>query len=75
ELVVDVQVVANKYMQEVDYGDGRRLKMVSSPVQFDREVLEARPAPEKGEHNDSVLAELGFDEDQIIDLKVAGIIY
>jgi crotonobetainyl-CoA:carnitine CoA-transferase CaiB-like acyl-CoA transferase len=75
ELPRDQQAVANGYVQEVDYGDGRKLKMVSTPVQFDRQVLASSPAPELGANNDEVLAELGFDEDQIIDLKVAGIIY
>ncbi|MDO7842146.1 CaiB/BaiF CoA transferase family protein [Sphingomonas immobilis] len=75
ELVDDEQVVANALMQDVDYGDGRSLKMVSAPMQFDRKALPARAAPEKGAGNDEVLAELGYDEDAIIDLKVAGIVY
>jgi len=75
ELPNDPDAVANKFVQDVDYGDGRTLKMVSTPVQFDREVLPARPAPELGAHNDEVLAELGLSDDEIIDLKVAGVIY
>jgi crotonobetainyl-CoA:carnitine CoA-transferase CaiB-like acyl-CoA transferase len=75
ELQHDAQAIANHFVQDVDYGDGRALKMVSTPLQFDREVLPARPAPELGADNDAVLAELGFDEDQIIDLKVAGVVY
>jgi crotonobetainyl-CoA:carnitine CoA-transferase CaiB-like acyl-CoA transferase len=71
----DVQVLANHYMQEVAYDDGRVLKMVSVPVQFDRQPLKPRPAPELGADSDAVLAELGYDEDQIIDLKVAGIVF
>ncbi|MCK9542447.1 MAG: CoA transferase [Novosphingobium sp.] len=75
ELRDDPQVRANTYLQSVDYGDGLALDMVSTPMRFDRQALVARPAPEKGAHNDEVLASLGYDEDQIIDLKVAGIIY
>ena len=67
--------VANGFVQDVDYGDGRKLKMVATPVQFDREPLRARPAPELGAHNDEVLAEIGLSEDEIIDLKVAGVIF
>jgi crotonobetainyl-CoA:carnitine CoA-transferase CaiB-like acyl-CoA transferase len=74
ELIADPQAVANGYVQDVDYGDGRVLKMVSTPVQFDRQVLEARPAPELGGHNYEVLAELGYDEEQIIALQLAGIV-
>jgi crotonobetainyl-CoA:carnitine CoA-transferase CaiB-like acyl-CoA transferase len=70
----DPQVIANRFMQAVDYADGRQLKMVSVPIQFDRQVLKARPAPELGADSDSILSELGYDEDEIIDLKVAGIV-
>jgi crotonobetainyl-CoA:carnitine CoA-transferase CaiB-like acyl-CoA transferase len=75
ELSCDPAAVANNFVQDVDYGDGRVLKMVSTPVQFDRQVLPARPAPELGAHSHEILAELGFSEDQIIDLRVAGIVH
>lgn len=75
ELYEDAAALANGFIQDVDYGEGRVMKMVSAPIQFDRQPLRARPAPELGAHNDEVLAELGFDEDQIIDLKVAGVVY
>jgi len=75
ELHKDVQVLANNYMQEVDYGDGRKLKMVSVPVQFDRAPMKPRPAPEHNADCDAILTSLGYSEDQIIDLKVAGIAY
>jgi crotonobetainyl-CoA:carnitine CoA-transferase CaiB-like acyl-CoA transferase len=75
ELKDDPQVIANTYMQVVDYGDGRSLKMVSTPVQFDGAALPARPAPEMGAHSDEVLSQLGFDDDAIIDLKVQGVVF
>nr|WP_281061380.1 CoA transferase [Sphingobium sp. Sx8-8] len=75
ELQDDPQVAANGYLQQVDYGEGHSLRMVSAPTQFDGRPLSPRPAPEKGAHNDEVLAELGYDEDAIIDLKVAGVVY
>jgi len=62
-------------MQDVAYEDGRSLKMVSVPLQFDRQAMKAKPAPELGADSDTVLAELGYDEDAIIDLKVAGIVF
>jgi crotonobetainyl-CoA:carnitine CoA-transferase CaiB-like acyl-CoA transferase len=75
ELQYDRQVIANNYMQDVHYDDGRMLKMVSTPIQFDREAFPPRPAPDVGAHSEEVLAELGFNDDQIIDLKVAGIVF
>lgn len=75
ELVRDEQAVSNRFIQDVDYGDGRVLKMVGTPLQFDRQAIEARPAPELGAHNDEVLRELGYTAEQILDLKVAGVVF
>ncbi len=75
ELARDPQALANRFIQDVDYGDGRTIKMVSTPLQFDRHALDARPAPGLGAHSDEVLAEIGYSEEQIIDLKVAGIVF
>ncbi len=75
EMHEDEDAVANGFIQDVDYGDGRKLKMVAAPFQFDRQALKPRPAPELGAHNDEVLAEMGLSEEEIIDLKVAGIVY
>lgn len=75
ELVTDADAVANRYIQDVDYGDGRSIKMVSSPVMFDRQALDARPAPELGAHTNEVLASLGFDDEAIIGLQLSGAIF
>jgi crotonobetainyl-CoA:carnitine CoA-transferase CaiB-like acyl-CoA transferase len=74
DLPSDCQTVANSYVQDVDYGDGRVLTMVSSPVQFDRVPSILRPAPEHGQHTDEVLMEHGMDMDQILEAKIAGIV-
>jgi crotonobetainyl-CoA:carnitine CoA-transferase CaiB-like acyl-CoA transferase len=49
--------------------------MVSSPVMFDRQALDARPAPALGAHNTEVLTGLGYDEDAIIGLQVSGAVF
>ena len=72
ELRDDPQAVANGYVQDVDYGDGRTLTMVASPVQFGRTPPQLRRAPELGEHTDEVLLALGMTMDEIIEAKVAG---
>lgn len=74
ELPRDRQAVANRYTQSVDYGDGRAITMVSTPVQFDGSPSPIRPAPELGAQTDEVMQELGLDEDAIIDLKVRGVL-
>jgi crotonobetainyl-CoA:carnitine CoA-transferase CaiB-like acyl-CoA transferase len=70
----DPQIQANEILQPVDYPDGRQLHMVSVPAQFDGAPLRARPAPAVGAHSDEVLESLGYDEQAIIDLKVAGVV-
>jgi crotonobetainyl-CoA:carnitine CoA-transferase CaiB-like acyl-CoA transferase len=68
-------VQANRYMQTVQHEDGRHLQMVSVPMQFDGAHLPSRPAPQLGADSDTILARLGYDEEQIIALKVAGVVF
>ncbi len=75
ELAQDKDALANRFIQDVDYGGGRSIKMVSTPVQFDRQALTARPAPELGAHNSEVLTALGYDEEAIIGLQMSGAIF
>lgn len=75
ELAEDKDALANRFIQDVDYGDGRSIKMVSTPVQFDRQSLDARPAPGLGAHNNEVLSEHGYDEEAIIGLQISGAIF
>jgi crotonobetainyl-CoA:carnitine CoA-transferase CaiB-like acyl-CoA transferase len=75
ELKDDRQVVANNYLQKLDYEGGETVHLVSVPMQFDGAALPARPAPSTGADSDAVLGELGYSEDEIIDLKVAGIVF
>jgi crotonobetainyl-CoA:carnitine CoA-transferase CaiB-like acyl-CoA transferase len=75
ELAQDADAIANRFIQDVDYGDGRSIKMVSTPVQFDRQALDARPAPDLGAHNEEVLTALGYDEDAILGLQISGAIF
>jgi len=75
EMKDDVQVVANGYLKEVDYGDGTAIPMVSVPVLFDREAMSSTRSPELGADSDAILESLGYDEDAIIDLKVQGVVF
>jgi crotonobetainyl-CoA:carnitine CoA-transferase CaiB-like acyl-CoA transferase len=75
EMKDDPQVQANRYMQAVEHGDDRTLEVVSVPIQFDGASLDARPAPQLGAHSEQVLAELGYDEQAILDLKIAGAVF
>jgi crotonobetainyl-CoA:carnitine CoA-transferase CaiB-like acyl-CoA transferase len=75
ELADDPQVRANRYIQPVDYGAGRIMPMVSTPIQFDGSPLAPRPAPALGENSEEILTALGYSEDEIIGLKIADVVF
>jgi crotonobetainyl-CoA:carnitine CoA-transferase CaiB-like acyl-CoA transferase len=70
----DEQVLENGYLQMVSYQSGARLPMVPVPARLDGDVPELRPAPTLGEHTDEVLGALGKTPDELLRLKVAGVI-
>jgi len=75
EAASDPDVIANGYVAEVDYPKyGKRLKVHGSPWQFSETPAQIGIAPELGEHNNEVLASLGYSEAQIADLKARKVI-
>jgi len=72
ELLDDPQTVANRYVQTVEYSNGRQLPLFTSPVHFDRTAPDLTRAPEYGEHTDVVLYRIGFDDDAILQAKQSG---
>jgi crotonobetainyl-CoA:carnitine CoA-transferase CaiB-like acyl-CoA transferase len=70
----DPQVLANGYISEVDYGDGRSTRFVTAPVQFDEEAVRSAPSPALGQHTEEVLLELGIDWSELAELKDDGAI-
>jgi crotonobetainyl-CoA:carnitine CoA-transferase CaiB-like acyl-CoA transferase len=74
EVVADPQTVANGYVQDCKTANGTPFRLVAAPVQFDDEPASAGRAPEFNEHGDAILVDLGVDWDDIVDLKVRGIV-
>jgi crotonobetainyl-CoA:carnitine CoA-transferase CaiB-like acyl-CoA transferase len=74
ELATDPQVVANGYLTDIEDEVGRTLRLVTPPIRFDDAPYSMRRAPDHGEHTDQVLAEVGYDMDEIIQLKIDGAI-
>jgi crotonobetainyl-CoA:carnitine CoA-transferase CaiB-like acyl-CoA transferase len=70
ELQDDPQVIANGYLAQVEAPSGEHFPLVTNPVQFDEEPNHLVRAPDLGEHTDEVLLSLGYDMDQIIQLKL-----
>ena len=66
----DPDVLANGYVTEVEYPKyGQKLKVHGSPWNFSETPARFGIAPELGEHNESVLAELGYDAAEIRGLR------
>ncbi|OBH16861.1 formyl-CoA transferase [Mycobacterium sp. E342] len=70
----DPQAVANGYLPRTRDAQGNEFALAASPVQFDETPLRLTRAPGHGEHTDALLAELGFSQEEIIDLKVKAVV-
>jgi crotonobetainyl-CoA:carnitine CoA-transferase CaiB-like acyl-CoA transferase len=68
------QALENPYFRErngvqvFDHPDKPGFKLVASPFRLG-EALPANPAPKLGQHTDSILAELGFSDSEVQELK------
>jgi len=70
EAAVDPDVVANGYVAEMDYPEhGKRLKVHGTPWKFSETPAKIGVAPKLGEHNDEVLASLGYSKADIAGLR------
>jgi crotonobetainyl-CoA:carnitine CoA-transferase CaiB-like acyl-CoA transferase len=74
EVLEDPQVQANGYVADVDYGESGSHKLVVGPAQFEGQPPTLTPAPDLGQHTEEILQEIGRDWDQIMELKIAGVV-
>jgi crotonobetainyl-CoA:carnitine CoA-transferase CaiB-like acyl-CoA transferase len=74
EVVDDPQTVANGYIGETATADGVPYRLVTTPVQFGNEPAPVKRGPEFNEHCDEILASIGCGADEVIELKVAGVV-
>ena len=74
EVYDDPQVIANGYLPKITAGSGAEVQLVANPAQFDEVAVVAERAPEHGEHTELVLVEVGYDWDQLGELKESGAI-
>ncbi len=75
EAASDPDVLANGYVTEVDYREhDKMLKVHGSPWHFSETPAQVGVAPALGEHNNEVLAELGYSAEQTGDFRARGVI-
>jgi crotonobetainyl-CoA:carnitine CoA-transferase CaiB-like acyl-CoA transferase len=72
ELADDPQVLANDYVLEVTDLEGTRHRLVANPVQFDETPPTITRAPQFAEHTDEILREIGWADEDVIQLKIDG---
>ena len=65
----DPDVIANKYIIEVDHPKAGKVKEVGFPWKFSDGTPKAGFAPELGEHNQEILHELAYSDTDIAQLK------
>jgi crotonobetainyl-CoA:carnitine CoA-transferase CaiB-like acyl-CoA transferase len=70
----DPDVIANKYIIEVDHPKAGKIKEVGFPWKFSSFTPKAGIAPELGEHNHEILDRLGYSAVEIAQLKKEGVI-
>ena len=69
----DPQLLANEIVVPLEGAGGALKTTISSPIQVHGVAkVPARRAPEIGEHNDEILKELGFGENEIDSLRASG---
>ncbi|RYF46616.1 MAG: CoA transferase, partial [Comamonadaceae bacterium] len=68
----DEALIANGRITDIVDADGVGQKLVANPVKFDDAPVQMTRAPQFAEHTDGILRELGLDDEQLIELKIAG---
>ena len=68
------QVASNGYIGDVIIDGQPAYRLPAVPVQFDGQPPPLRRAPEHGEDTETILAELGYDWDEILRMKESGVI-
>ncbi|MEO0271873.1 MAG: CoA transferase [candidate division WOR-3 bacterium] len=71
----DEQVRARNFIQEIDHPTAGKIKLMKNPIHFgDIDLDIYRHPPLLGEHTEEILLELGYNHEEIKNLKTKGVI-
>ncbi|MEO0258331.1 MAG: CoA transferase [candidate division WOR-3 bacterium] len=71
----DEQVRARNFIQEIDHPTAGKIKLMKNPIHFgDIDLDIYRHPPLLGEHTEEILLELGYNHEEIKNLKAKGVI-
>jgi crotonobetainyl-CoA:carnitine CoA-transferase CaiB-like acyl-CoA transferase len=75
EVTTDPQALANNFFADIHHPVAGQMKLVTTPVKFCQNPASLRvPAPEVGQHTEEILLELGYNRDDVTQLKGEGVI-
>ncbi len=69
-----MQVEANGHLGQTATADGVPFTLVTTPVQFAGEPSPPKRAPEFNEHCEEILADIDCGADEMMELKLAGVV-
>jgi crotonobetainyl-CoA:carnitine CoA-transferase CaiB-like acyl-CoA transferase len=70
----DPQVNSRALLGTVEQPDVGLLTLPRTPIRFDGRYPELEPAPGLGQHNDEILTEAGFGDDERATLRSLGVV-
>ena len=72
EMIHDEQVLANKYVIELDHHTGHKIRTTGPILRFSDGMPEEKSSPALGQHTDVILADVGYTPDEVAELRSAG---
>jgi crotonobetainyl-CoA:carnitine CoA-transferase CaiB-like acyl-CoA transferase len=69
EVSSDPQVIANEYIVEINHPTEGPIRVLGNPIHLGKHKAKIGVAPLLGQHNDEVLREVGYSEEEITQLR------
>ncbi|MDD6879765.1 MAG: CoA transferase [bacterium] len=74
DVETDPQVVYNNIIQEIEHPKAGKIKVIGCPIDFSGTPSSIRlPPPLLGQHNEEILSELGYSQEEIEQLRANGV--